>query len=280
MIAHSTQTLSQLSRFQSILGADGDDAIARAVPADLQAVADQHSVVVTRDPGAGKSAALYERARNAEADRRDLLVFAAGSLAAGSLGMLRSELGLGHEVVEVLQNWPGPNAGLLVIDSLDAARGEHTQEALLDLIGTANEHAPRWRIVASIRRFDLRYNKPLRAIFQASGPGVPQKYRSAEFATIAHFNVPPFSDEELAQLASTAPDLHAVLASADADLRSLAKVPFNLRLLAEPAADRAASEMLDEHRGRAWPHTQPRDLATPQLADEQTQGGPRHGWQP
>ena len=237
LTAHSRQTLDQLSRFRSIAGTDGGPVtIARAVPADLGAVADLHSVVVTGDPGAGKSAALYEVARDADAAGRDLLVFAAGSLTAGSLGMLRTELGLDHEIVEVLRHWPGLDAGLLIIDALDAARGEHTQEALLDLIGIANEHAPRWHIVASIRRFDLRYSGALRAIFQASGASVPEEYRSGEFAAITHFNIPPFSDQELAQLVSTAPDLHAVLNSADADLLSLAKVPFNLRLLAELVA--------------------------------------------
>jgi AAA domain len=233
LMAQSQSTLSQLARFRSIVGPQGEIRIERAAASDLFAVADRHSVVVTGDPGAGKSAALDELARHAVAEGRDVVVLAAGSQAAGSLGMLRTELGLDHEVLDVLRNWPGVQPGLLVIDALDAARGEHTQDALLDLIGFVAEHAPRWRIVVSMRRFDLRYNETLRAIFHVVQPMVAEKYRSAEFTGVAHFNVPSFSDDELAQLADRAPELHAVIAAATTDLRALVRVPFNLRLLAE-----------------------------------------------
>jgi hypothetical protein len=243
--AQSRLTLGQLAQFRSVVDSHGNAiTIERAASRELFGVLERHHVVVTGDPGAGKSAALYEFAQSAAAEGRDVVVLAAGLHAAGSLGMLRTELGLDHGILDVFQNWPGVEPGFLVIDALDAARGEHTQDALLDLIGVVAEHAPRWHIVASIRRFDLRYNEPLRAIFHDAQSVVPQEYRSAEFAELSHFNIPSFSEGELGQLADLAPELHAVITAGNPELQTLASVPFNLRLLADlVAAGVARSEL-------------------------------------
>ena len=124
----------------------------------------------------------------------------------------------------------------MVVDALDAARGEHTQQTLLDLIGRAGAHAKRWRIGASIRRFDLRYNQDLQALFGSPASVAGGTFRSAEFPNLSHFNVPVLSDEELGQLQTLAPSLHSIVDGAGAELRSLLRVPFNLRLLAELTA--------------------------------------------
>ena len=237
LVAHSQRTVQQLERFASVAGPDGTViTIDRTAPAALRQAVDRRSVVVTGDPGAGKSATLFEFARTAIADGRDVLVLASDTLASASLGELRQELGLQHEVLDVLINWPGPEPAYLVVDALDAARGEHTQQTLLDLIGAAAAHAERWRIAASIRRFDLRYNQDLQALFGSRQRKSVDAFQSAEFATLSHFNVPVLSDEELGQLQTLAPSLHAIVDGAGAELRSLLRVPFNLRLLAELTA--------------------------------------------
>jgi len=237
LVAHSTRTIGSLSRFASIDGSGGTQVtIRRTTPDALHRAAESRSVVVTGDPGAGKSATLFEFATEMRAASRDVVVLVSDGLAAGSLGQLRAELGLGHEVADVLQNWPGVERAFLVVDALDAARGDHTQQTLLDLIGAANIHAPRWRIAASIRRFDLRYNKDLQAIFVASAPVTTAEFQTGEFAHLSHFNVPVLTDDELDQLTALAPETHAVLSRADTGLRELARVPFNLRLLAELSA--------------------------------------------
>jgi conjugative relaxase-like TrwC/TraI family protein len=48
----------------------------------------------------------------------------------------------------------------------------------------------------------------------------------------------------------------------------------------QPAADRAPSELLDEHLRRAWPSTRHSEPATPQLTHDHAERGPRQGWEP
>jgi hypothetical protein len=239
LIAHSGRMLRHLQQFASVLGKhDAPITIERTASTALADVLERRSVVVTGDPGAGKSATLFEFGRGAIAGGRDVLVLVSDTLAAASLGDLRQELGLEHDLVDVLVNWPGVQAGFLVIDALDAARGEHTQQTTLDLIGVVGVHAKRWRIAASIRRFDLRYNQDLLALFAGPGSGSLSEaaFRSSEFPNLSHFNVPVLSEEELGQLETLDPGLHSIVSGAGHELRALLRVPFNLRLLAVLAA--------------------------------------------
>jgi hypothetical protein len=242
--AHSAQTMGRLSRFATILSDQGKPVtIQRSTAGALGTALEGASVIVTGDPGAGKSAALFELAKDSA--NRDVIVLTADTLAAGSLGLLRAELGLEHEVVEVLRNWPGLQHGWLIVDALDAARGDHTQAALLDLIGSTIQRADRWRVAASIRRFDLRYNKELQALFATAVPAAEAAHLSEEFLAISHFNVPLLADDELAQLEQLVPRLHQVLAGSTDELRDLVRTPFNLRLLAELAAHNVAIDELE-----------------------------------
>lgn len=233
---HTAGTAVQLRALSMIKtpGKGGDIKIDRLVPRDLLEATEGGSLVITGDPGVGKSASASELISALMGEGDDVVAFAADALEAGSLGRLRGELGLEHEVVDVLRNWAGPGRGVLVIDGLDAARGEGTQDALLELIARTTVNAPRWTVVASIRRFDLRYNHKLRDLFPGDVAAViPERYVSAEFPTVRHLVVPDLSDEDLSQLTDLAPALGEFLDVAPTDLRCLAKVPFNLRLLAE-----------------------------------------------
>jgi hypothetical protein len=137
-------------------------------------------------------------------------------------------------VVEVLRNWPGQGPAYLVIDGLDAARREGPRKALLDLIAAVVRKGGRWRVLASVRRFDLRYNARLRELFAPlEAPPVPAERTDPEFADVRHYVVPELSEEELGQLSELAPGIHELLEGATHELCELARVPFNLRLLAE-----------------------------------------------
>lgn len=233
LLSHSRRTVEHLANFAVIRGDVGQAVkVPRATPHQLRRTLELGSAVVTGDPGGGKSATLFELA-TALSETKDVVAFSSDTLAAGSLGQLRDELGLEHEIVDVLSNWPGVQPAYLVIDALDAARGEHTQEALLDLIESTAARADRWVITASIRRFDLRYNQKLQALFASDGPSAPGEFQSPEFASLSHFNVPLLSDEELGQLERLAPRVHAVIVGATPELRHRVRTPFNLRLLAE-----------------------------------------------
>src|SRR5690606_894747 len=84
-----------------------------------------------------------------------------------------------------------------------------------------------------VRRFDLRYNSKLRDLFAIGEEIAARDFSTSEFSSTRHIVVPAFDDEELAQLADLAPSLHGLLEAAPSNLRDQARVPFNLRLLAD-----------------------------------------------
>ena len=106
-------------------------------------------------------------------------------------------MSLDHEFLEVLDNWPGLQPGILVIDALDAARGNPAGQMLRELIRQVVERPGRWRIVASMRKFDLRYAVEVKALFSGS---TETGFQDEEFAGIRHVNVPRLSDDELNQV--------------------------------------------------------------------------------
>ena len=160
---YSDRTLGVLEGLSDIALRGGRAKIVRAVPGELEQLLGRASSLVVGDPGAGKSATMYELGQSLRQDRGDLVALAADRLDSGSLGALRTELNLRRDVVEVLQNWPTEH-GVLLVDALDAARGDRTQQALLDLLEETRRHAPQWTVVASIRRYDLRYNQRLKQL--------------------------------------------------------------------------------------------------------------------
>lgn len=232
LLAYSQRTVDRLADFASIRGDDGTPlTLQRMASEELQRALSEGSIIVTGDPGAGKSASIYDVASSLEDGQ--FVALSSDVLSSGSLGDLRNELALEHEFVEVLQNWPATEVGpYLIVDALDAARGEQIQEALLELIRSTRRYADRWTVAASVRRFDLRYNPALQDIF-STNQFTPGPFQLAEFSSIRHFNVPILTDAELDQLKDLSPELHLIATTGTEELKDLVRVPFNLRLLAE-----------------------------------------------
>jgi hypothetical protein len=113
---------------------------------------------------------------------------------------------------------------------LDAARAELTVRVLRELIRSVVRQAGRWRVVVSIRKFDLRYDSQLRTLFRGKSPS---EHVDPEFKGICHLNVPRLTSDELAQLEPQSPDLYALVKGATSELYELMSVPFNLRLVAD-----------------------------------------------
>src|SRR5262249_15017682 len=155
------------------------------------------NLLVVGEPGAGKSGALHEFVRVAQRRGRDAVFFAVDHLQIQNLQDLSVGTGLSQNIVDVLAAWGGRDPGFVVIDALDAARGETAANVIRMLIELIGARAPRWRVVASIRKFDLRYSRQLQELFrgQATSP-----LRDSEFNRIRHVNVPPLTSEELEQL--------------------------------------------------------------------------------
>jgi hypothetical protein len=151
-----------------------------------------------------------------------------------SLASLKGELQLSHDLTDVLGNWHGDGPAFLITDALDAARSDHATKMLRELIDKVMQSKGRWHVVASIRKFDLRYNRDLRALFPGTAP---KDYSDPDFANISHFLIPLLSTSELETVCSQSEDMKRLIESvqsgANRELGELIRVPFNLRLLGE-----------------------------------------------
>jgi len=227
---YSQRTFEVLAHLAQLRVGSQTIKIHRACTEALKQAAERQSVLVVGEPGAGKSGALHDLVEALRQTSRDYVFLAVDKLAARSLGELRTELGLEHDLIEVLDNWPGRQPAFLVIDALDAARGDPAGAMVRDLIRQVVEKDGRWRVVASIRKFDLRYGVEIQQLF-AGDP--PTKLIDPEFKQVQHLKVPRFSEDELSQIGSQSRPLRELISSAPAELQDLLRVPFNLRIMAD-----------------------------------------------
>jgi hypothetical protein len=231
---HSESTLAYLEHNSRITMGSAVIRAERVVVSALQQASESDSIVVVGVPGAGKSGVLHDYCRGLTNEGRNVICLATDQIAAKSLGELRNELGLEHDILDVISNWPGDRTAFLVIDALDASRGDPAGAALVSLMDSVVRKKGRWRVVASIRKYDLRYSPVLRELFRTQiTAGVSPEFQDAEFALERHVNVPLFTDTELASVRQQSHPLDQLLATAPTALHDLVRVPFNLRLMAD-----------------------------------------------
>jgi hypothetical protein len=226
---HSSRMLSVL-RDLSVMRVGGVEVkLERRCVAELRRAGEEGSLLVIGEPGAGKSGALHDLVASL-GEARDVVVLVVDRHEAPTLHALNRELGLEHDLVEVLASWPGPEPAWLVVDALDAARAEPAARTLRDVFRGVSRQAARWRVVSSIRKFDLRHSPELREMFAG---GAPCGLADPEFAATRHVEVRHLTAEELTQIGSQSPELQALVEAATPELRQLISVAFNLHLAAE-----------------------------------------------
>ena len=120
-----------------------------------------------------------------------------------------------------------------------------------------------WRVVASVRKYDLRHGLQWSQLFGGSPPAADHADRA--FPRVRHVSVGALGETEIAQVAATYAPLHALVTAAPARLRALLGNIFNLHLLAELLADGVVGETLAEVRNQSelldlyWSHRVIRD---------------------
>ncbi|MCU1348086.1 MAG: hypothetical protein JWO56_1116, partial [Acidobacteria bacterium] len=229
--AYGARTQRDLSSFAGLRVGDETVHIPRDVVDELAtSAATERSLLVTGDPGAGKSGAVHDLAERLSKEGHDVVVLAVDRIAAESLAQLRVELDLEHDLVDVLGNWPGDAPAYLIIDALDAARARETAQLIRDLLRQLIETPTRWRVVASIREFDLLNSPQLQALFAGVPPG---RYAAQAFRRLCHVHVPRLSESELQFLWQRVPEFAGIFERSDDRTRDLLHVPFNLRLFAD-----------------------------------------------
>lgn len=184
--AYSQTTADALANLARIRVGAAEVKIQRRSTEELRRTVEEDSLLVVGEPGAGKSGALHDLVAVLRDEGRDVVFLAVDRLAAHSLGELRQELGLARDPREILVNWPGTTPAFLIIDALDAARAGPAERTIRELIRAIMDQKGRWRIVASIRKFDLRYGQEFQQLFLGEPPTL---FRDKEFPRLRHLNI-------------------------------------------------------------------------------------------
>jgi hypothetical protein len=238
---YSDETRRRLAEFEKTVVAGVDITISRDVTTSVVEAAKHGSFLVIGEPGAGKSAVVSAAAALLRKQKYDVIELAVDQLTVDTADGMRLELGLEHRLVDVLENWPGRKPAFLIIDALDATRGGAGERVFRALIASVMKlPASRWRVIASIRSFDLRMGEQFRVLF--NGPPPTAAFASKDFSDVRHICVPPWNDVEFSALRAKAPPLDHAIARGGDKLRDLARVPFNTRLLAELITNGATPE--------------------------------------
>ncbi|MFE2614381.1 hypothetical protein ACFXA2_12285 [Micromonospora chalcea] len=202
---------------------EGNVQVSRAVSELLDV--SEGNVAITGDPGAGKSVVLHRFAERQAAD----VVYLTHHQLRGTAGETRAELNLDHDLHEVLTGWTGSCPGLLLLDGIDQTRGVEASSWLPDLAQRLRE--TRWRIIGSIRSFDLRHGPRWRTMF--AGTPVDPSHLDPELSQVAHLLVGDLTAEEIATVRGASPSLDKAFDQADDRLAELLANPFNLNLVGE-----------------------------------------------
>jgi Signal recognition particle GTPase len=225
------ETMDDLSELSRLRDGGNEIKINRHCVQKLRNQVEERSLVIVGDPGAGKSGAIHDLGATILQEGRDIVVLAVDRIDAENEQQLKQQLGLQNDLNDILLNWGGDQPAFVLIDALDAARSDRTAQLLLYLLARIVRSNSRWRVVASIRKFDLRHNRDLRNIFSGQPP--IEELKDPELLGVCHIKVPAFSEEELSEVAAQSPELQTLLMAADHILIKLLQVPFNLRLMAE-----------------------------------------------
>lgn len=159
------------------------------------------NLAITGAPGTGKTVLLQGLAAAQSAAGTDLVVLNSENLGS-TAGETRGELNITHDLADVLAGWTGSGPGLLLIDGLDQARGAGAPAWLPDLARALDQ--TRWRIVATIRTYDLKHGLRWREMF-AGHPVAAAA--DPELAGVRHLVVGDLTDAELAPVRQASPRL-------------------------------------------------------------------------
>lgn len=232
LLAYSGEERQRLKK-HTVLPLDGAAPIPRDCLQPLMAATTGGSLLVTGEPGAGKTGVLLQLADLLEAQPGPVLFLSVERFSGFTKRSdFRDELQLQHDPVEILAAWPGDAPGVLIIDALDASRGGASEPVIAAFISDAVERVgTRWSVVASIRSFDLRNGRRFREIMRGAPP--EQRFAEPLLNDVRHFHVAQLSPNELGAVAAGSPKLRDLEATAPPKVRNLLRNIFNLSLAAE-----------------------------------------------
>lgn len=210
--------------------------VTRLSDAPLLSAISSGSLLVTGEPGAGKTGALVHAAEAILAGGGAVVFLSVDRFPGVAIAAdLSSELGLQRPLIETLAAMPGAGPKVLFVDALDAARGGSSEAVFAALIETVRSELAEWTVVASIRTFDLKNGRRYREAF--GGTPVDTNHADPGLPAVRHFQIRRLSDSDLAAVAVASPEMAALLASAPPQLSTLLTNIFNLSLAAQLLSD-------------------------------------------
>lgn len=245
LLTHSEEVRARLRRFSELEAPEGRIEIIRPVAQVVADAARDGSLVLTGDPGAGKSGVLHEIA--VELAKQGPVVTFTVEASAVSLDALRAEIGLQHQLMEVIKNLPGDRPAFLVLDALDAVRGGAAEATYKKLVEAVRE-LPGWHVVASVRSFDLRLGHEWRKQFRGTPPS--PGHSDPTLAAVRHVHIGLLDEAEKTDLAAKSPSLAAAIEAGGPKMEELARNPFNLALLADLLCDGVVAASLSKVSSR------------------------------
>lgn len=176
------------------------------------------SVMLSGAPGIGKSWLLGQLTRRCKKESRIVTTLIAEDFQVSSLQEIYDSLGFSKPLPKLLASLVDP---VLIIDGLDALRGDASQRAFRELIRDITEQAPNASIVASVRTFDLQESPELQRLLNrhfGTGRGMSRLVMSE------------LTDAELIEASESSPELLSLLENKSTPLFELLRNPFNLHL--------------------------------------------------
>lgn len=204
--------------------------IARGLASDLFRVVSEGGsslghLAVVGDAGAGKTGILVDLVARLLEAGHDVVFLAVEDLEDPRVNVT--------DIPDVLSNWTGARSGYLIVDALDAARTEVSFGVAKRLLFEVNRRCPRWRMVASIRTWDLRYGSTWREIFRVRRGGS----QPTALPGVCSIEAGSLTVGEIEQLRSRFPALYDLATGAEANERRWMWTPFHLRLAADLLLD-------------------------------------------
>lgn len=224
---YTEKVLGRLKKFSELVTPEGIIKISRPLSNFALEVAKNNSLAIIGEPGAGKSGIIFDMSYELKKHGNVVTLIVEADIT--SLDQFRAEIGLEHPILEVLSHLPEYKPSYLLIDALDAARGgmaEATYKRLMQEVSSL----PGWKIIASIRTFDLKLGLEFRRIFKGTPANL--KYAHKDFSNVSHFLIGTLDHDELKEIASKSPILKEAIELGGAKITSLTSNFFNLELLA------------------------------------------------
>ncbi|OGU18176.1 MAG: hypothetical protein A2076_11410 [Geobacteraceae bacterium GWC2_53_11] len=187
-------------------------------------------LLLTGEPGCGKSSLIYELVQKLQAENVPIVLILADDFF-GPSGALNRFSKLSEPVEEVLKNWSN-SGGVFITDALDAVRDVEAQKYLRRLLCDIKAYETGWTVIASVREFDLKHGRILREEFPGNGV---EGYGSAEFNGVSHFYLNKLTENQVDELCSK---YHAIVpfvqkARTNPKSAGVYRSPFYLSLAAD-----------------------------------------------